>query len=347
MQKMASQGAGTKEERKKRLRFIEENNVSNRQEQRLEKCEDRQRRYITASIKREHNTKPKPYSGKWKLGLEMAKCQVKHEKVDVDGQKLDILKKLGGGSFSCTYEVFGKDKKLHVLKMVRLMGQVEKSVLKEVNLLTKLAIEPKIVRLEVHEVRLTRKGVMMLLLMEHGDCSISDVFLQPKSISISSLLFYWESILKCVLVLHSKNIIHLDIKPANFILMQGNAKVTDLSSAELLPTRNNYILMEYQKGTTGFMGPECTNYYKNKMFRYSLKTDVFPLGVILHALIFKTEGEQPNNLRLFEFLRKVVTNSIGENQFQRPSIDQLLKYLGTLAVVPSPKRRKCNVQNRI
>ena len=90
------------------------------------------------------------------------------------------------------------------------------------------------------------------------------------------------------------------------------------------------------------MGPECTKHYKDKMFRYSMKTDVFPLGVILHALIFKTEGVQTNNLGLFEFFRKVVKHSIGENQFKRPSVDKVLKDLGTLAVVSSPKRRKFN-----
>ena len=319
---MEGQRTRNKEERKKRLRFKEEN-------------EENRRRSINTSAQKEQEKKSTARNVK--LGTHQPKCQGKHDIVDVDGQKFDILKKLGGGNISSTYEVLGKNKKLYVLKMMKL--KVEKSVLKEVNLLTKFAIEPKVVRLEVHEVRLTRNGVMMLLLMEHGDCSIRDIFLQPKNISISSLLFYWESILKCVRVLHSKNIIHLDIKPSNFILIQGTVKLTDLTSAELLPARSNSMLIKYPKGTAGFTGPECSNHFKDKMYRYSLKTDVFALGVILHALIFKTVTAQSDNMGLFTFLRKAVKNAVGENQFHRPSVEQLLTDLGTLAVIPSPKKR--------
>ena len=347
---MASQGARSKEQRKRRLRFREENNFL-QEEGVPDKLEEKKRRSITVSVLRDHQPKLQyqgpPAAEKWDFAAERVKCSARYQKVNVDGQGLAILKKLGGGAFSRVYEVFGKDKRLHVLKMVSLVGQIEKSLLKEVNLLTKLAIEPKIVRLEMHEVRLTRCGVTMLLLMEHGDCSITDVCLQPKNISISSLLFYWESILKCVLVLHSRNIIHLDIKPDNFILVQGHVKVTDLSSAELLPANSAHLLLKYQKGSTGLMGSECTNPYKDNMYRYSLKTDVFPLGVILHTLIWKTQGVATDNLGLFEFLQKVVKRSVGENQFLRPSVDQLLEDLGTLAVIPSPKKRKWPTQGKL
>ena len=202
------------EEPKKRIRFKTNSSIlSYNNERQSELCEDRKRRPLNQISTRKSELDEKTFKkNSWR---DNQKCHKGHEKLDFNGEKYGILKKIGGGSFNSVYEVFGRDRKLHALKIVRLANQIQKSVLKEVNLLTKLAIEPRIVRLEAHEVRLTKRGVMMLLQMEHGDCSLEDIFLQPKSISVSSLIFYWESILKCVFVLHSKNIIHLDIKPSN------------------------------------------------------------------------------------------------------------------------------------
>ena len=40
---------------------------------------------------------------------------------------------------------------------------------------------------------------------------------------------------------HEKRIIHLDIKPDNFLLVQGVLKVIDLGLAKILPPGKNYI----------------------------------------------------------------------------------------------------------
>ena len=40
---------------------------------------------------------------------------------------------------------------------------------------------------------------------------------------------------------HEKRIIHLDIKPDNFLLVQGVLKIIDLGLAKLLPPGKNYI----------------------------------------------------------------------------------------------------------
>ena len=40
---------------------------------------------------------------------------------------------------------------------------------------------------------------------------------------------------------HEKRIIHLDIKPDNFLLAQGVLKIIDLGLAKLLPPGKNYI----------------------------------------------------------------------------------------------------------
>ena len=121
--------------------------------------------------------------------------------------------------------------------------------------------------------------------------------------------------------------------------MQGNIKLTNLSSAELLPQKHQYVLLKKSAGSAGFKGPECILPYRENVFKYSLKTDSFPLGLILHALIFKTESTTEKDLGLFQIFKKVVVDSTEKNQFQRPSVEQLLKELSTLVIVQSTRKR--------
>ena len=68
-----------------------------------------------------------------------------------------------------------------------------------------------------------------------------------------------------------RNIIHMDIKPPNFILIKGQLKVIDLGCAEEIPPGQDFVLSNSSKGTEGYMAPECFVTYKNKLFQYSTR----------------------------------------------------------------------------
>ena len=74
-----------------------------------------------------------------------------------------------------------------------------------------------------------------------------------------------------IIVIIHRNIIHMDIKPPNFILTKGQLKVIDLGCAEQIPQNQDFILSNSSKGTEGYMAPECFVTYKNKLFQYSTR----------------------------------------------------------------------------
>lgn len=55
-------------------------------------------------------------------------------------------------------------------------------------------------------------------------------------LSESQLRFYWEEMLECVKVCHNYNIIHLDLKPANFVSVDGRLKIIDFGIAKQVST---------------------------------------------------------------------------------------------------------------
>ena len=78
-----------------------------------------------------------------------------------------------------------------------------------------------------------------------------------------------------------RNIIHMDIKPPNFILIKGQLKVIDLGCAEEIPPGQDFVLSNSSKGTEGYMAPECFVTYKNKLFQYSTRYQKYSLLIYL------------------------------------------------------------------
>lgn len=78
--------------------------------------------------------------------------------------------------------------------------------------------------------------------------------------------------------LHSKNQLHRDIKPANVLLnSQGQLKLSDFGISRELPEEVDFS--KTAVGTRSYMSPE-----RIEGGRYSFKSDVWGLGLILYEL---------------------------------------------------------------
>ena len=44
-------------------------------------------------------------------------------------------------------------------------------------------------------------------------------------LSETTIRFYWEGMLKSVYAVHKENIVHKDLKPANFLIVEGMLKL--------------------------------------------------------------------------------------------------------------------------
>ena len=88
----------------------------------------------------------------------------------------------------------------------------------------------------------------------------------------------------CIEECNKNNIIHLDIKPENFIYSNnGKIKLIDFGCSQIFDNKNNiYCLNSKKIGTASYCSPEIL--YKNY---YHINSDVWSLGVCIYGILTK------------------------------------------------------------
>jgi len=88
-----------------------------------------------------------------------------------------------------------------------------------------------------------------------------------------------------VLLLHRKNIIHKDIKPANILVNQdaGTVKLTNFASASLLSGERSELLQpDLLEGSLSYMSPEQTGRLDRPI---DFRSDLYSLGVTFYEMV--------------------------------------------------------------
>lgn len=65
--------------------------------------------------------------------------------------------------------------------------------------------------------------------------------------------------LEAVQVVHDQRIVHSDLKPANFLLVDGQLKLIDFGIAKAINNDTTNIQREHQIGTLSYMAPEAVS----------------------------------------------------------------------------------------
>ena len=94
--------------------------------------------------------------------------------------------------------------------------------------------------LEIGEIDLSR------LLQQQGD-KLNENFLRQ----------CWQQMLEAVHTIHEERIVHGDLKPANFVFVQGCLKLIDFGIAKAIQSDTTNIVRENQIGTINYISPEA------------------------------------------------------------------------------------------
>lgn len=103
--------------------------------------------------------------------------------------------------------------------------------------------------------------------------------------------------LEAVDAIHNLKIVHSDLKPANFLLVEGSLKLIDFGIANAISNDTTNIHREGQLGTANYMSPEAISSNPASGTRkLGRSSDVWSLGCILYQMVYgKTPfSEFPN-----------------------------------------------------
>ncbi|KAI3361417.1 hypothetical protein L3Q82_013588 [Scortum barcoo] len=217
-----------------------------------------------------------------------------NESITIKGRQFFILKMIGRGGSSKVYQVLDHKKQLFAVKYVDLEEadtQTIESYKNEIEHLNHLQqYSDQIIKLYDYEI--TNSYIYML--MECGNLDLNTWLRNRKAVNPLERKFYWKNMLEAVHTIHKHGIVHSDLKPANFVIVNASLKLIDFGIANRIQPDVTSIMKDSQVGTLNYMPPEAikdTSSQAGKArSKISPKGDVWSLGCILYCM---TYGKTP------------------------------------------------------
>ncbi|XP_019468681.1 dual specificity protein kinase TTK isoform X2 [Meleagris gallopavo] len=284
------------------------------------------------------------------MGLQVSASIPSNECIAIKGRVYTILKQIGSGGSSKVFQVLNEKKQLYAVKYVNLEEadqQTVESYKNEIAHLSKLQEHSdKIIRLYSYEI--TDQHIYMV--MECGNIDLNSWLKKKKNIDPLERKSYWKNMLEAVHTIHEHGIVHSDLKPANFLIVDGMLKLIDFGIANQMQPDVTSIVKDSQVGTMNYMPPEAiqdmsSSYGENgkSQSKISPKSDVWSLGCILYCMTYgRTPFQHITNTRKklyaivdphyeIEFpdiaekdLQDVLKRCLVRNPKQRISVSELL-----------------------
>ncbi|KAL4969475.1 serine/threonine/tyrosine protein kinase MPS1 [Aspergillus stella-maris] len=229
----------------------------------------------------------------------------KRSQVSINHKPFTRLDCIGRGGSSRVYRVMAENYKIFALKRVNL-EDVDPTTLAgykgEIDLLKKLENIDRVVRLFDWELNSDKHTLSVL--MEIGESDLEKILTyklnsEDATFDINFTRYYWKEMLECVQAVHEHNIVHSDLKPANFLLVQGRLKLIDFGIANAIQDNTVNVHREQQVGTPNYMSPEALVDSNaslglpssvGKMMKLGKPSDVWSLGCILYKMVY---GQPP------------------------------------------------------
>ncbi|CAD8154732.1 unnamed protein product [Paramecium octaurelia] len=213
-------------------------------------------------------------------------------KKDVAGFKINLSKQLGRGAFATVYECSKEGITIPLcVKVIHLISDEEydqQALKREIKILMNLTNyhHPHIIN--VVEICEDWQQRVCYVFMEkcsqgHIENTIKARASTKSFFSAGEIIEMTTQIIKGYSLLYKNSIIHRDLKPENLLFGDdGKIKISDFGMSKILEKETrNQLIFQSQVGTPYYASPQVLDDGK-----YSSKTDVFSLGVIVYYFTF-------------------------------------------------------------
>ncbi|TVY45142.1 Serine/threonine-protein kinase [Lachnellula subtilissima] len=229
----------------------------------------------------------------------------KRNRMKVNGKYYTRLDCIGRGGSSRVYRVMAENSKFFALKRVTFDGVddiTRQGFEGEIDLLEKLKGVDRVIRLYDHEMN-EEKGILSVL-MEMGELDMKKILdmrlgIENAKFDPSFVRHYWKEMLSCLEAIHEHDVVHSDLKPHNFVLVQGKLKLIDFGIANAIqPDETVNVHRETQIGTPNYMSPESLQDSNAKpdsrgriangpkLMKLGKPSDIWSLGCILYQMTY-------------------------------------------------------------
>lgn len=219
---------------------------------------------------------------------------------NVKYQKLELI---GRGGSSKVYKVVSPHRKIFALKRIRLNGHDKESAqgfVDEIHLLRQLQGKENIIQLIDAELISSESSGVIYVVLEYGDIDLARLLAKQEAARRATpsaqpdenfIRLYWQQMLQAVSTIHEARIVHSDLKPANFLMVEGRLKLIDFGIAKAIKSDTTSIARENQVGTLNYMSPEAilggsNNIRGGPPMKVGRASDIWSLGCILYQMVY-------------------------------------------------------------
>ncbi|CEP20652.1 MPS1 [Cyberlindnera jadinii] len=216
--------------------------------------------------------------------------------LNINGKQYEKLELLGKGGSSKVFKVKSLSNKVYAVKKISFDDFDEVSIRGfkgEIDLLSKLRDQERVVRLVDYSLG---QGSLYLV-MECGEIDLCHVLAKrlDSPMDIEFVRYHASELLKCVKSVHDADIVHSDLKPANFLFVKGMMKIIDCGIANAVPEHTVNIYRESQIGTPNYMAPEAlidNNQHladlssHKSQWKVGKPSDIWSCGCIIYQMIY-------------------------------------------------------------